>query len=180
MEFPAISLACCVEVLWTRGRIRTHEKPCGLRAAACCLHFADRSTQAAWFLMRAHSRSRSQYFHAERKWNCWNSIAPLVEMQRKLKYVQFGAACGKVWTGFKSGQPAREWAHSLRRVNSRHDSGPQALSHALAQHWFCRFYHRHRVIRTGGAQAPSQFVFAKSMVTSPVFLTLVITSLGQS
>ena len=45
-----------------------------------------------------------------------NSIAPLVEMQSKLKYVQLGAACGKVWTGFKSGQPTREWAHSLRRV----------------------------------------------------------------
>ena len=38
----------------------------------------------------------------------WNSVAILVETQRKLKYVQLGAACGprpaacgKVWTGLK-------------------------------------------------------------------------------
>ena len=112
MEFPAISPACSVFMNKTRLRVRTHEKLCGLRAEICVLrptaYFAagcstgfstGRSTQIAvrwphgfYVCVRAITFMFLNTQHSGEI--AGNSIALLVEIQRKLKYVQLGAACG--------------------------------------------------------------------------------------
>ena len=91
-----------------RLRVRTHGKLCALGAAICVLRSAakytagrstGRSTQIA--ALRPHGfyvcvRAKAFMFiltqHASEI--AGNSVALLVEIQRKLKYVQLGAACG--------------------------------------------------------------------------------------
>ena len=52
----------------------------------------------------------------------WHSVALLVEIQRKLKYVQLGAACGKIGTNQANSlillfvRPAAKYESTLTRV----------------------------------------------------------------
>ena len=59
-----------------------------LKAGSCFA--AGRSTQAACGRVHTSTQHASEIAR--------NSIAPLMEMQGKLKYAQLSAACGKVWT----------------------------------------------------------------------------------
>ena len=83
MEFPAISLVCCMK-LFTNG------KQCGLRAEVCVL----RSAAYTWPQANRMGFSCIGSFTQRASEIAENSITPLVEMQRKLKYVQLGAARG--------------------------------------------------------------------------------------
>ena len=102
-------------------RVRTHEKLCGLRAAICVLrpaayfaagrrtgprntgHSTGRSMQIAAF--RQHGflcvRKRNRvYLHTHAARNCWEEICAIRgNTEKELKYVQLGAAWGKVLTG---------------------------------------------------------------------------------
>ena len=99
MKFPAISLAFCVLMNMNAIARRTHEKPCGLRAEICVLQHATyfatgrgtgRMVFHACILAIAFMFINTQ--HASEI--AGNFIGPLMEMQRKFKYVQLGAACG--------------------------------------------------------------------------------------
>ena len=99
MEFPAISLACCVCMNINCDCAYAHMKNyaacalqfacCGLCCALCCgLCKAEAVLRPA----AKNAASRSTQIAARRPHR--NSIAILVEIQRKFKYVQLGAARG--------------------------------------------------------------------------------------
>ena len=72
-----------------------HERDCAYTRmknhAACALQFArcglrQSMPQAAWFFMRVYSQSRScSYFHAARKWNCWEFHCAISGNSEKVK-----------------------------------------------------------------------------------------------
>ena len=100
-----------------RLRVRTHGKQCALRAAICVLRpvayfAAGRSTgrstarklQCAGrmvFYVCVRAIAFNLFIHTQHASEiAGNSVALLVEIQRKLKYVQLGAACG-LWPAAK-------------------------------------------------------------------------------
>ena len=100
--------------IWTRPRVRTHENPCGMLPARCALRSAAHRPHK-FSCVRTRGRVHNTFTQLESE-IAVKFIAPLVEMQRKFKYVQLGdacgarhAACGKVWTDL-NGSWATEWA----------------------------------------------------------------------
>ena len=69
-------------------------RPATKYAASGSTQTAARRPQAAWFFTPAYAQPRScSYFYEHASEIAGNFIAPLMERQGKLKYVQIGAAC---------------------------------------------------------------------------------------